>query len=166
MDKYPSPRGLINDLVRTLTAAIVHVDDMLLNLDRNLEEYDDAILADEQLSMALGYLIELRSLIIGEREYEKKDKNQNLFIMNDKINLLNNLLTYINLSIDLLLECTDETVKSNIAKNIINSIDIIKRSINEYYKEPSIKIMKKNAPNKTLLKNIMRNNKKIMLVEE
>jgi CheY-like chemotaxis protein len=164
--QYPSPRGLINDLVRTITAAIVHMDDMLLNLDRNLEEFDDAILADQQLCMALGYLIELRSLIIGQTEYEDKDKNHNLIVINDKINLLNNFLTAINISTDYLLKSNDKTIKNKIVKNISDSINIIKPLINEYYKEPSIKIMKKYSPNKIYSKNIMRYNKKIMLVED
>jgi CheY-like chemotaxis protein len=165
-EKYPSPRGLINDLVRTITAAIVHMDDMLLNSDRNLEEFDDAILADEQLCMALRYLIELRSLIIGQTEYEHKDKKQNLIVIQDKINLLNNFLTAINISIDFLLKSNDKTIKSKIAKNILNSIDIIKPLINEYYQEPAIKIMKKYIFKKTEAKNIIRHNKKIMLVED
>jgi CheY-like chemotaxis protein len=165
-EKYPSPRGLINDLVRTITAAIVHMDDMLLNFDSNLEEYDDAVLADEQLCMALGYLIELRSLIIGQTGYENKDKNQNLIVIQDKINLLNNFLTAINISTDFLLKSNDKTIKSKIVKNILNSIDMIKPLINEYYKQPSIKIIKKYTSNKILSTNIICNNKKIMLVED
>jgi len=165
-EKYPSPRGLINDLVRTITAAIVHMDDMLLNFDNNLQEYDDAMLADEQLSMALRYVIELRSLIIGKTEYGNKNKDQNIIVINNKINLVNNFLTAINISTDFLLKSDDKTIKNKIVKNILNSIDMIKPLINEYYKEPFIKLMKKNTYNNKLSRNLIRHNNKIMLIED
>jgi len=165
-EKYPTTRGLINDLVRSLTAAIVHMDDMLLNLDKNLEEYFDAFLADEQLSMALRYLIELRSLIINQTEYQNKAKKHNLIIIQEKINLLNNFLTAIIISTDLSLISHGKTIKGKIAKNILNSIDIIKPLINDYYREPDRKINKKYNFQKDNAKDFIRHNKKIMLVED
>ena len=80
--------------------------------------------------------------------------------------MLNNFLTAINISTDFLLISNDKTIKSKLVNNILNSIDIIKPLINEYYKQPSSKIINKYTYNKILSKNIMKYNKKIMLVED
>jgi len=167
-EKFPSLRGLINDLVRTITAAIVHMDDLLLNFDRNLEEFDDALLADEQLSMALEYLLELRSLYIFQTEYGNINKKQDNIIIQNRTNLLNNFLTAINLSTDFLLKYHDKTKHKKIVKNIMDSINIIKPLFNEYYNEYATKFLKKYSlkiketdPIKKL-----RLNRKIMLVED
>jgi len=167
-EKFPSLRGLINDLVRTITAAIVHMDDLLLNFDRNLEEFDDALLADEQLSMALEYLLELRSLYIFQIEYGNINKNQDNIIIQNKTNLLNNFLTAINLSTDFLLKYHDKTKHKKIVKNILDSINIIKPLFNEYYKEHATKFFKKYSLKikKTDTIKKLRLNRKIMLVED
>jgi hypothetical protein len=54
-------RGLINDLTRTLTGSLVHMDNLLLQLDNGFGEFDEAWLANHQLSRALEFFIELRS---------------------------------------------------------------------------------------------------------
>lgn len=62
MKELPSTiRGLINDLTRTLTSSLVHMDDLFLHLDKDSEEFDDAWLANCQLERALEFLLELRS---------------------------------------------------------------------------------------------------------
>ncbi|MFZ0050722.1 MAG: hypothetical protein WAK96_03020, partial [Desulfobaccales bacterium] len=60
MDELPSSiRGLINDLTRTLTASIVHLDDLLLRLDNDSEEFADAWQANGQLERALDFFFQL-----------------------------------------------------------------------------------------------------------
>lgn len=70
-------RGLINDLTRTLTASLVHLDDLLLRLDKNNEEFSEAWLANHQLERALEFFILLRSeFMIQENEqyYRRSQK--------------------------------------------------------------------------------------------
>ena len=90
-------RGLINDLTRTLTASIVHLDDLLLELSANSEEYDDAYLADQQLGRALEFFFEMRSLFLmsqGENNIEHIAHNDT-FILNKMSHMFNNALTVI-----------------------------------------------------------------------
>jgi hypothetical protein len=70
-------RGLINDLTRTLTASLVHLDDLLLLLDKNNEEFSEAWLANQQLERALEFFILLRSEYMtqeNEQYYRKSQK--------------------------------------------------------------------------------------------
>jgi hypothetical protein len=54
-------RGLINDLLRSLSAALVHVDDLIMKVERNSNAFPDAILTNEQLSRSIELFLELRS---------------------------------------------------------------------------------------------------------
>jgi CheY-like chemotaxis protein len=135
--KYPTPRGLINDLIRTITAAIVHMDDLFLNLDRNLEQFDDALLADQQLSMALGYLIELRSFYIDPIEQEQNNKNHNKNDTRDKLNLVNDFRTAIDIIIESLQMDYNNNIYNNININILDAVDIIDQIFKESHKKPS-----------------------------
>src|SRR4030043_1437174 len=73
MEEPPSTiRGLINDLTRTLTGSLVHMDDLLLHLNNDSGEFDDAWLANQQLERALEFFIELRS----EYMIQQKSINQ------------------------------------------------------------------------------------------
>lgn len=54
-------RGLINDLLRTLSASLVHVDDLIMKLERSSDGFPDAILTNEQLSRSIELFLELRS---------------------------------------------------------------------------------------------------------
>jgi len=165
--KYPSPRGLINDLVRTITAAIVHMDDLLLNLYNNLQGYDDAVLADEQLSMALGYLIELRSLFIDPIEKDQNNKNHNKIDTRDKVNLLNNFRTAINISIELLQMHDNKNIYNKIIKNILDSADIIYPLFKDYYKEPSsYTLINNNLTTNEPVISYNKANNNIMLVDD
>ncbi|MFZ0280849.1 MAG: response regulator, partial [Bacteroidales bacterium] len=62
-------RGLINDLTRTLTGSLVHMDNFLLHLDNDSGEFDEAWLANHQLSRALEFFIELRSEYMMQQDY-------------------------------------------------------------------------------------------------
>ena len=53
-------RRLINDLLRSLSAALVHVDDLIMRIERNSDEYSDAILTNEQLSRSIEIFLNLR----------------------------------------------------------------------------------------------------------
>lgn len=54
-------RGLINDLTRTLAASLIHLDDLLLDLDKNSSFIDHAVLLDQQLGRALEFFLEMRA---------------------------------------------------------------------------------------------------------
>jgi len=54
-------RGFINDLTRTLTGSMVHLDDLLLELDEDSEEFDHAWLLNHQLGRALEFFLEMRA---------------------------------------------------------------------------------------------------------
>jgi hypothetical protein len=62
MEDYSSHiRGLINDLLRSLSAALVHLDDLMLKIDRNSDMFPDVCLTNEQLERSVEVFVELRS---------------------------------------------------------------------------------------------------------
>lgn len=76
----PTIRGLINDLTRTLTASLVYMDDLFLQLDNDSQEFDAAWLATCQLERALEFLLELRSeYMIRQKSINKKRRNLRLW---------------------------------------------------------------------------------------
>jgi len=162
-----SPRGLINDLIRTLTSAMVHMDDLFLNLDRNLEQFDDALLADQQLSMALGYLIELRSFYIDPTEKDQNNKNHNKIYTRDKVNFINDFETAINIIIELLQMYDNKNCYNKIVINMSDSVDIIDPIFKEYHKESSTDtVMSNNLRTNEPDISYNKKNKNIMLVGE
>jgi CheY-like chemotaxis protein len=90
-------RGLINDLTRTLTGSLVHMDDLLLRLDNDSGEFDDAWLANNQLERALEFFIELRSeyMIRQESVNQKKTKSYKLTAVEKLLHNFNNLLAVV-----------------------------------------------------------------------
>jgi hypothetical protein len=54
-------RSLINDILRSLSAALVHVDDLILKINKNSDEFSDVILTNEQLSRSVELFLDLRS---------------------------------------------------------------------------------------------------------
>lgn len=54
-------RKLINDLLRSLSGALVHVDELIMKIERDSDEFADAILTNQQLSRSLEIFLELRS---------------------------------------------------------------------------------------------------------
>jgi PleD family two-component response regulator len=98
MEAAPSTiRGLINDLTRTLTGSLVHMDDLLLRLDNDSGEFDDAWLANNQLERALEFFIELRSeyMIRQESVNQKKTKSYKLTAVEKLLHNFNNLLAVV-----------------------------------------------------------------------
>ena len=57
----PIIRGLINDLLRSLSAALVHLDDLIMKIERNSEGFSDAFLTNEQLSRSIELFLGLHS---------------------------------------------------------------------------------------------------------
>jgi hypothetical protein len=53
-------RRIINDLLRSLSAALVHIDDLIMRIERDSDEYSDAILTNEQLSRSIEIFLNLR----------------------------------------------------------------------------------------------------------
>jgi hypothetical protein len=47
--------------LRSLSAALVHVDDLIMKIKRNSDEFSDAMLTNEQLSRSVELLLDLRS---------------------------------------------------------------------------------------------------------
>lgn len=98
MEKSASTiRGLINDLTRTLTGSLVHMDDLLLQLDNNSGEFDDAWLANHQLERALEFFIELRSeyMIRQDCINQEKTKSYKLTAVETLLHNFNNLLAVV-----------------------------------------------------------------------
>jgi two-component system, response regulator, stage 0 sporulation protein F len=90
-------RGLINDLTRTLTCSLVHMDDLLLHLNNDSGEFDDAWLANHQLERALEFFIELRSeyMIRQESIPHKRTKTYEFNAVEKLLHNFNNLLAVI-----------------------------------------------------------------------
>jgi CheY-like chemotaxis protein len=89
-------RGLINDLTRTLTGSMVHMDDLLLHLDNDSGEFDDAWLANHQLERALEFFIELRSeYMIRQESIKKQTKSYKLTAVENLLHNFNNLLAVV-----------------------------------------------------------------------
>jgi CheY-like chemotaxis protein len=88
-------RGLINDLTRTLTGSLVHMDNLLLHLDNDSGEFNEAWLANYQLERALEFFIELRSEYIIRQENQGKTNFYNLAAAEKLLHKFNNLLTVI-----------------------------------------------------------------------
>ena len=97
MEALPSSiRGLINDLTRTLTGSLVHMDDLLLHLDNDSGEFDDARLANHQLERALEFFIELRSeYMIRQESIKEKAKSYKLTAVEKLMHNFNNLLAVV-----------------------------------------------------------------------
>ena len=54
-------RGLINDLLRSLSAALIHVDDLIMKIEKNSDQFSDAMLTNKQLSKSVELFLDLRS---------------------------------------------------------------------------------------------------------
>jgi CheY-like chemotaxis protein len=97
MEAAPSTiRGLINDLTRTLTGSLVHMDDLLLHLGNDSGEFDDARLANHQLERALEFFIELRSeYMIRQDSIKKQEKSYKLAAVDKLLHDFNNILAMV-----------------------------------------------------------------------
>ena len=62
MENYPLHiKELINDLLRSLSAALVHLDDLLIKIDRDSDIFPEVCLTNEQLERSVEVFLELRS---------------------------------------------------------------------------------------------------------
>ena len=79
MENYPLHiRELINDLLRSLSAALVHLDDLIMKIDRNSDIFPEVCLTDEQLGRSVEIFLELRSQSNHLMEH-LSDYDNNLF---------------------------------------------------------------------------------------
>ena len=125
MEALPSSiRGLINDLTRTLTGSMVHMDNLLLHLDNDSGEFDDAWLANHQLERALELFIELRSeYMIRQESIKNQAKSYKLTAVERLMHNFNNLLTVVVGYCDIIkIDSTDVRHISQIANNIYKII--------------------------------------------
>jgi CheY-like chemotaxis protein len=108
-------RGFINDLARTLMASIVHLDDLLLELDEDSEEFAHAWLVNEQLGRALEFFLEMRSEYLIWQNYslksniKTKDIYKQISLAEKLSHHFNNKLTTIIFFYDLFLDDIDES---------------------------------------------------------
>ena len=51
----------MNDLLRSMSAALVHLDDLIMKIDKNSDGFPDMILTNEQLSRSIELFLNLRS---------------------------------------------------------------------------------------------------------
>jgi CheY-like chemotaxis protein len=126
-------RGLINDLTRTLTGSMVHMDDLLLRLDNDSGEFDDAWLANQQLERALEFFIELRSeYMIRQESINKKTKSYKLTAVEKLLHNFNNLLAVVVGYCDMIKDdIVDVQQIGQITDNIYKSIQTSHYSLNE-----------------------------------
>jgi hypothetical protein len=122
---YLAVRGLINDLLRSLSAALIHMDDLILKLDNFSMEYQDAWLINEQLQRSIEIFMALRSeAIIVEKINSDKDNPE--IALNNFKQKSNQLLTTICRACDLIIMDKDH-------KQVMNHITTIDKCINNYF---------------------------------
>ena len=164
-------RGLINDLTRTLTGSIVHMDNLLLHLDNDSREFEEAWLANHQLSRALEFFIELRSEYMMQQDSVKQ--NETKFYQSTAFEKLshnlNNLLLVAQCYFDA--KKTDVRICSNIVDNIYNSIQNLYSLLNGTICLPESNIAMSRLPDKrkkslNVSKNKIKVNNRILLVED
>jgi CheY-like chemotaxis protein len=126
-------RGLINDLTRTLTGSMVHMDDLLLHLDNDSGEFDDAWLANHQLERALEFFIELRSeYMIRQESIKKQEKSYKLTAVENLLHNFNNLLAVVVGYCDMIKnDLADVQHISQITDNIYKRIETSHYALNE-----------------------------------
>lgn len=64
--------GFLTDLTISLTASLIHIDNLLLTVEPNNESYGEIWLANEQIGRALNSLIKLRELSLYPDNITKK----------------------------------------------------------------------------------------------
>jgi CheY-like chemotaxis protein len=129
-DNASNIRGLINDLLRSLSAALVHVDDLIMKVERNSNAFPDAILTNEQLSRSIELFLDLRSECNYLLEHLFVD-NHNSLNKSAKLTIskfrhgMNELYTTVLGSCDLLLI-------DNNREQIMDNITLIRNSIENH----------------------------------
>jgi CheY-like chemotaxis protein len=178
MEAPPSAiRGLINDLTRTLTGTMVHMDDLLLHLNNDSGEFDDAWLANHQLERALEFFIELRSeyMIRQESISQKKAKSYKLTAAEKLLNNFNNLLAVIVGYCDMIKnDFANVRDIDQITGNIYKAIPNLNYSLNEPIGQlqPNVSVNRNKLHSKTIKLTKMASNnniiadRRILLVED
>jgi CheY-like chemotaxis protein len=110
-DSIYAIRGLINDLARSLTSSLIHLDNLMIDVDENNVISDELCLANDQLEQSLHYFLELRSL------YLLKEFNK-IAIGNNNNNKLRSLTHNINNLLTIIIGCCD-TLNNSIEVNRI-----------------------------------------------
>lgn len=169
-------RGLINDLTRTLSGVLVHMDDLLLHLDNDSEEFDDAWLANHQLERTLEFFIELRSeYMIWQEINQKKTKSYKLTAVEKLLHNFNNLLAVVVGYCDMIQnDFADFRNIGQIPDHIYKSIQKSHYLLNETISlpEPNVSINRVNLSSKKIKPTKIASNKKtnvnnkILLVED
>jgi CheY-like chemotaxis protein len=121
-------RGLINDLTRSLSGAIVHIDDLFMIVDNKSDAFDDMYLTNAQISRSLEIFLELRlDLLLLLEPYLTTEyahpNDKHVSIGNIHAHKLNELLTVLQLGVDLL--HIDKT-------NTMAQVDIVYNDIKKY----------------------------------
>lgn len=173
MEKPPSTiRGLINDLARTLTASLVHLDDLLLRLDKDTDGFGEAWLTNQQLERALEFFIELRSEYImqdNRQDNQRLLKTANSSLINTMMHKLNNDFTVAICKNDLLSiknKSKDFNIKyESLYNTIIDTMTALFRIFyqNQYQPRKSYRTIKPEHHKIQLEKGY---NRKILLVED
>jgi CheY-like chemotaxis protein len=123
-------RGLINDLLRALSASLVHADDWIMKLEQNSDGFSDAILANEQISRSIELFLDLRSEFIYLNNYLNINNN---LLMDESLKFnkyhLNHCLSELYTTI---LGYYDLILMDNNRKYLLDNIALLLNSINKY----------------------------------
>ena len=152
-------RGLINDLTRTLSRSLVHMDNLLLQMDNNSDDFNEALLANDQLERSLEYFIELRSeyMIHQDSINRKKAKSCKLNVAEDSLHNINNLLAAIVGYCDLIENYINNLplicqITKLIYKSVHNSTYLPDKSICLSELKPKYYVNRLNLPHRKLVK--------------
>ena len=169
-------RGLINDLTRSLSGAIVHIDDLFMIIDNKSDAFDDIYLTNAQISRSLELFLELRLdlLLIMEPSLMKEYaylNNKHIPMVDKYVRELNELLTVIIMCTDLL--PIDEEVNKFKIDNIYNDIkkyiiNCLIMNLNEENALHPDNLPTKETNNKfnSTYKLSKKNNAKILIIED
>jgi CheY-like chemotaxis protein len=170
-------RGLINDLTRTLTGSMVHMDNLLLNLRNDSGEFDEAWLANHQLERAVQFFIELRSeyMMWQESINQEKAKSYRFTGIDQLLHDFNNLLAVVVGQCDLINDDYVDVrqicqITGQLFKSILQSHYLINKTICLPERNVSINNKysnyRKNKITKTVLHKKANANNSILLVED
>jgi hypothetical protein len=111
--------GFITDLTRSLTASLIHIDNLLLKVKPNNNLYDEVRLANDQITQALMHLLKLREITLIQDDLRENGKNT--YICNFKDELIE-LITVIKCLNDLNYNCMDD-------KQLVDKITLVNNSM-------------------------------------
>jgi CheY-like chemotaxis protein len=122
--------GFLSDLTRSLTALLIHIDNLLSTVEPNNKLYGEIWLANEQIGQALKSLINLRELSLYQDDVrEKTDRPSTIELSHD----LNECLTVIQLFNDCINNYNYDKQLYEIIKLTYNSIQNLIRNYTNTY---------------------------------